>query len=348
MKIEKKIINEINILAEEFDEVKFMEVCGTHTQTVAKYGIRGVLPENIKLISGPGCPVCVTSQEDIDAVIELALNGISIATYGDMIRVPGSKMSLDYAKAKGADITIVYSIEDCFKIKKLKENLDNDNLVFFGVGFETTTPMTCVALKKGLTVYSVHKLVVPAMDALLAMGEIKIDGFIDPGHVSTIIGVKPYRKLKVPQVITGFEAVDVLASILMLLRQLKEGRCEVENEYARLVHEDGNVKALNLMNEVLDVADSRWRGFGTIPKSGMEVRDNELNAKIKYGEILNEIPKPGEIPGCACGEIIRGLKEPDECPLFREVCTPDAPRGPCMVSQEGTCNIFFRYSAGSA
>jgi len=343
--IEKKIINKIHELAKNFDEVKFMEVCGTHTQTVAKYGIRSVLPKNIKLISGPGCPVCVTAQEDIDAVIELALNGTPIATYGDMMRVPGSKsgMCLDCAKAKGADIEVVYSIEDCFKISKLKKNLDNDNLVFFGIGFETTTPMTAVALKKGLTVYSVHKLVIPAMEAMLAMGELEIDCFIDPGHVSTIIGVAPYRKLKVPQVITGFEAVDVLASILMLLRQLKEGRCEVENEYARLVHEEGNVKALNLMNEVLEVADSKWRGFGTIPKSGLEVKNDELNAKIKYREILDEIPEPGEISGCACGEIIRGLKEPDECPLFRKTCTPDNPMGPCMVSSEGTCNIFYRY-----
>lgn len=341
MKIEEKIINEINTLAKEFVQVKFMEVCGTHTQTVAKYGMRSVLPENIKLISGPGCPVCVTAQEDIDAVIELALNGVSIATYGDMIRVPGSKMNLDYAKAKGADVHVVYSVEDCFKLKKLNKN--SDNLVFFGVGFETTTPMSAVALKKGLTVYSVHKLVPPAMEALLSMGELKIDGFIDPGHVSTIIGVKPYRKLKVPQVITGFEAVDVLAAILMLLRQLKDGRCEVENEYARLVHEDGNVKAMKLINEVFKVSDSRWRGFGTIPDSGLEVKNDELNAKIKYKEILAQMPKPGENSGCACGEIIRGLKEPDECPMFRNVCTPDNPKGPCMVSHEGTCNIFFRY-----
>ena len=341
--LEKKIINEIQTTAKEFDEVKFMEVCGTHTQTVAKYGIRSVLPENIKLISGPGCPVCVTAQEDIDAVIELALSGVSVATYGDMIRVPGSKMSLDYAKAKGADVTVVYSIEDCFKIKKLKKNLNNNNLVFFGVGFETTTPMSAAALKKGLTIYSVHKLIPPAMEALLSMGEIKIDGFIDPGHVSTIIGVKPYRKLNVPQVITGFEAIDVIAAILMLLRQLKEGRCEVENEYIRLVHEDGNTKALNLINEVFKVSDSRWRGFGVIPKSGMEVRDDELNAKIKYKEILDEMQEPEKNLGCACGEIIRGLKEPYECPLFKKVCTPNEPKGPCMVSQEGTCNIFFRY-----
>ncbi len=338
MKIEEKIINEINILAKEFDEVKFMEVCGTHTQTVAKYGIRSVLPENIKLISGPGCPVCVTAQDDIDAVIELALNGVSIATYGDMIRVSGSRMNLDLAKAKGADVNVVYSVEDCFKLNK---NLSE--LVFFGVGFETTTPMSAVALKKGLMIYSVHKLVPPAMEALLAMGELKIDGFIDPGHVSTIIGVKPYRKLKVPQVITGFEAVDVLAAILMLLRQLKEGRCEVENEYARLVHEDGNVKAINLINEVFEVSDGRWRGFGVIPDSGLEVKNDKLNAKIKYKEILNKMPEPDENLGCACGEIIRGLKEPDKCPLFRKVCTPDNPKGPCMVSHEGTCNIFFRY-----
>ncbi len=344
MKLEQKIINEICELAKEFNEVKFMEVCGTHTQTVAKYGIRSVLPKNIKLISGPGCPVCVTAQDDIDAVIELALNGVKIATYGDMIRVPGSKMNLEHAIAKGADISVVYSVEDCFKIKKLKENLDN--IVFFGVGFETTTPMSAAALKKGLTVYSVHKLIPPAMDALLSMGELKIDGFIDPGHVSAIIGVKPYRALKVPQVITGFLAVDVLASILMLLRQLKDGRCEVENEYTRIVHEEGNTKARDLVNEVFKVSESKWRGFGVIADSGLEVMDDELNAKIKYKEILDAMPEVKKDVGCACGEIIRGLKEPDECPLFGKVCTPENPRGPCMVSHEGSCSIFFRYGGG--
>ncbi|OQX20981.1 MAG: hydrogenase formation protein HypD [Candidatus Altiarchaeales archaeon A3] len=340
MKIQN-IISEINELAGEFDELKFMEVCGTHTQTIARCGIRQILPKNIKLISGPGCPVCVTSQYDIDAVIELALNGIHIATYGDMLRVPGTNTSLEHVRAKGANVSVVYSVEDCFKFKNLGN--ENDNFVFFAIGFETTAPMTAYALKKNLAVYSVHKMVVPAMEALLKTGEIKIDGFINPGHVSVITGTKDYKKLKVPQVITGFEGIDVLAAILMLLRQLKEGICEVENEYVRAVKDDGNLLAKNLINEMFKVSDSEWRGLGVIKNSGLEVKDAHLNARIKFKEILKNVPEPKDNKICKCGEIIRGLIEPYECPLFGKACNPDNPIGPCMVSGEGTCAIYFKF-----
>lgn len=344
MKILKNIIGEINELAKEFDELRFMEVCGTHTQTITKSGIRQILPKNIKLVSGPGCPVCVTSQYDIDAMIELALNGINVMTYGDMLRVPGTHTSLEKAKAKGANVHIVYSVEDCFKFKNSK-NFGNEtsDLVFFAIGFETTSPMTAYALKKNLNVYSVHKMIVPAMDALLKAKDIQIDGFINPGHVSVIIGTEEYKKLNVPQIITGFEVIDVLSAILMLLKQLRDGRCDVENEYMRAVKNNGNMIAKNLINEMFKVNNSNWRGLGVIKNSGLEVRNDDLNAKIKFKDLLDNVPEPKENNDCLCGEIIKGIMEPYQCPLFEKICNPSNPIGPCMVSSEGTCSVYFKF-----
>ena len=351
----KKIIKKIEVFAEEIGrDVNLMEVCGTHTQAVARHGIRGLMPKNIRLTTGPGCPVCVTAQEDIDAVVSLALAGVPVATYGDMLRVPGHYGSLDQAREKGAKVFSVYSVEDAIGL--LEECPD---LVFFGLGFETTAPMTAYAVKKaclsgrqGLTVYSTHKLFVPAMKALLKIGELKIDGFISPGHVSTIIGIAPYKNMNVPQAITGFTADDILVGIYMLLKQIKEGRAEVENEYARSVREEGNPKALKEIFDVFEAADGNWRGFGIIPKSGLEIKKkfSKYDAKVKYKNILDKVdfsfsrkPTP-----CRCGEIIRGLKSPRECPVFKKVCTPDNPVGPCMVSVEGACNVEFRYAKQTA
>ncbi|MDD5463743.1 MAG: hydrogenase formation protein HypD [Candidatus Moranbacteria bacterium] len=338
MEILKKIHN---IASQIKKDVVLMEVCGTHTQTVSKNGIRRLLPKNVKLLTGPGCPVCVTSQEDIDAMIHLAKAGIPIATYGDMLRVPGFFGSLEQARADGAKVFSVYSIEEAIEIKK-----DYPNLVFFGLGFDTTTPMTVLALKKGLTVYSTHKLFLPAMDALLAMGEIKIDGFISPGHVSAIVGTKPYEHMNVAQVITGFEAQDVLVGIYMILRQIKEGRRDVENEYIRLVKKDGNKIAQKMIAEYFKIGDGNWRGFGIIPNSGLEIKNPKLNAKIKYKDILSkmDISKSKKPTGCRCGEVIRGLITPNQCPMFGKICTPEKPYGPCMVSDEGGCNNYFRYA----
>jgi hydrogenase expression/formation protein HypD len=337
----KQILNQIHSLAKEISRpVALMEVCGTHTQAIARYGLRKLLPENLKLITGPGCPVCVTAQKDIDAMIALALAGIPIASYGDALRVPGAHGSLEKARANGAKVFTVYSTTDALGIKK-----NYSDLVFFGLGFETTAPATAYAIKNGLTVYSAHKLFLPAMEALLQMGEIKIDGFLAPGHVSAIIGVEPYRKMKAPQVITGFTEEDVLVGIHMLLQQILDGRAEVENQYLRAVKEKGNPIAYDLIFEVFKKAPGLWRGFGLIPDSGLEIKEEyqEFDAKEKYKKILNNIKEEKELAGCACGEIIRGLKSPADCQLFKKVCSPENPIGPCMVSVEGACNVEFTY-----
>jgi len=282
--------------------------------------------------------------------VNLALAGVPVATYGDMLRVPGYYGSLDEAREKGAKVFSVYSVEEALELLN-----DYPNLVFFGLGFETTAPMTAYAIKKaclsgrqGLTVYSTHKLFIPAMKALLNIGELKIDGFISPGHVSTIIGIKPYEGMGVPQVITGFTAEDVLVGICMLLAQIKDGRAEVENEYIRSVREEGNPEAYKSIFEVFETAEGNWRGFGAIPKSGLEIKKKfaKYNAKVKYKNILDKVDfaKSRRPTPCKCGEIIRGLKEPKDCPVFKKVCSPENPVGPCMVSQEGACNVAFRYA----
>jgi len=343
MKENEKIIEKINKLAQKIGRnVNLMEVCGTHTQEVARHGIRELMPKNVRLTTGPGCPVCVTAQEDIDAIVNLALAKIPVATYGDMLRVPGYYGSLDSAREKGAKVFSVYSVEEALKLWK-----KYPDLVFFGLGFETTTPMTAYAVKKGLVVYSTHKLFVPAMKALLKIGKLKIDGFIDPGHISTIIGIKPYEAINIPQVITGFTADDILVGIYMLLKQIQENRADVENEYRRSVREKGNPKALKEIFDVFDVSRGNWRGFGFIPESGLEIKNKykKCDAKKKYKNILDKVDfsfsrRPTL---CKCGEIIRGLKSPLECPIFKKVCAPENPIGPCMVSVEGACNVKYRY-----
>ncbi len=337
----EEVLKKINRVASQIKrEVTLMEVCGTHTQAISKNGIRQLMPKNVRLLTGPGCPVCVTAQEDIDAAVHLAKAGIPIATYGDMLRVPGFFGSLEQAGANGAKVFSVYSIEEALEIKK-----DYPNLVFFGLGFDTTTPMTALALKNGLTVYSTHKLFLPAMDALLSMGEIKIDGFISPGHVSAIVGTEQYEHMNVAQVITGFEAQDVLVGIYMLLCQIRDKRRNVENEYIRLVKKEGNRVAQKLIADNFEIGDGNWRGFGIIPNSGLEVKNPELNAKIKYRDILAEmdLSKSRKPTGCKCGEVIKGLMTPAQCPMFGKTCTPEKPYGPCMVSDEGACNTAFRY-----
>jgi hydrogenase expression/formation protein HypD len=355
----KNVKNLIKLIKEAASKinrnVNLMEVCGTHTQAVARYGIKELMPKNVHLTTGPGCPVCVTAQEDIDAIASLALSGIPIATYGDMMRVPGYFGSLDQARSGGArlrplasarqaKVFDVYSTDDALNLQK-----KYPDLVFFGLGFETTAPMTAYAIKKGLSVYSTHKLFLPAMKALLNIGELKIDGYIAPGHVSTIIGVDPYKEMKVPQVITGFTAEDVLVGIYMLLKQIKEGRAEVENEYLRSVKKEGNPEARKEIFDVFEIADGNWRGFGSIPNSGLEIKNKykKFDAKIKYKNILDKVDftHSRKLTGCKCGEIIRGLKNPSQCPMFKKVCSPENPVGPCMVSQEGACNVEHRFDS---
>ena len=338
----EKLIQKINKISDEIGrEVRLMEVCGTHTQAISRFGIREILPKNIKLITGPGCPVCVTAQRDIDAIVNLSLAGIPVATYGDLLRVPGYFGSLNEARENGAKVFDVYSVPDALEIQK-----SHPDLVFFGLGFETTTPMTAWGIKNGLIVYSTHKIFLPAMQALLEMGEIRIDGFIDPGHVSAITGVKPYKKLKVPQVITGFEMKDVLKGIFLLLNQIKNNNLKVINQYSRVVKNEGNKEIRKIIKDVFEIEDGLWRGFGVIPGSGLKIKDKykECDAKIRYKNILDKVDfsHSGEPKGCGCERVIRGLMEPKECPMFGRVCVPDNPVGPCMVSVEGACRSMIQ------
>ncbi len=332
--------------------VSFMEVCGTHTVAISRNGLRYAVPSNIRLLSGPGCPVCVTANSDIDRMIAVAGQpGVILTTFGDMMKVPGSYSSLAEEKAKGRDIRVVYSALNALQIAA--DNPDRQ-VVFFAVGFETTTPTIAVSIKearqKNLTnfsVLSVHKLVPPAMKALLDLGEIKLDGFICPGHVSMIIGTKPYefiaRDYKIPCVITGFEPLDILESISMLVAMAEAGEAKVANAYTRVVSEDGNPRAIQIMNEVFEPCDGEWRGIGIIPGSGLKVR--EEFAAFDAGRIFDkiEVPPVKEHKGCRCGEVLRGVIYPYECGLFGKVCVPEKPVGPCMVSSEGSCAAYYRY-----
>jgi hydrogenase expression/formation protein HypD len=305
----------------------------------------------IEVRPGPGCPVCVTTAKEIEEAIALARSGKVVATFGDMFRVPGEKQSLADVKAEGYDVRMVYSITDCLAIA---EKTDKD-VVFFSIGFETTAPTPASVIlshpPENFSILSTHRIIPPAMEALINMGELKIDGFIDPGHVSAIIGADSYEFLSsrynIPQVIAGFEPLDVLIAVYMLAMQICRGEAKVENEYARVVKREGNEKAKRIMNAVFEPFDVSWRGFPVIPGSGLTLRTEfaDYDARKRYEEELSALSSDYKEPegGCRCGEILRGLVYPDECPLFGTTCTPQHPVGPCMVSREGSCNIMFRY-----
>ena len=346
------LVGSIRMLAEAIGrDVTLMEVCGTHTVSIARAGIRSLMPDNVHLASGPGCPVCVTSNHDIDKVIALArMPEVIIATFGDMTRVPGSTSSLLGEQAHGADVRIVYSPLDALRIAE--ENPDRE-VVFVGVGFETTTPLVAMAIKRasaaGLTnfsVYGAHKNMPGALEAIVNDPELKVDALILPGHVSTIIGAAPYEFLAerygLPGVITGFEPVDILQGIAMILRQLAEGRAEVEIAYARGVMREGNPVALAAIDEVFETCPATWRGLGEIPGSGYRIRE-EYAAFDALRRFEPAIEPTVEHKGCRCGDVLRGIMAPDECPLFRTACTPENPIGPCMVSSEGACAAYYRY-----
>jgi hydrogenase expression/formation protein HypD len=332
--------------------VKLMEVCGTHTVTIFRNGIKDLLPGHITLISGPGCPVCVTSIEGIDRAIALAhKTGIIIATFGDLLRVPGSETSLLKRKAEGADIRVVYSASDALQLAQ--ENKDRQ-VVFLGIGFETTAPTIAAVIRRAeeghvdnLTVLSLHKLLPPALRALVQSPELKIDGFICPGHVSTIIGTKPYiplaRDFGVPCVIAGFEPLDVFQAIAMLVRQNEHGEAKVEIQYRRGVSPHGNPKARAMVDEVFEPCDSVWRGFGSLPGSGLKIASRYAGFDAERRFDVSAV-NGREHPGCLCGEILRGLKQPPDCSLFRRVCTPESPVGACMVSSEGTCAAYYKFA----
>jgi hydrogenase expression/formation protein HypD len=322
--------------------LRFMELCGTHAEAIAEHAIKSVLPKNITLVSGPGCPVCVTDQEDIDSVVGLAMAGIPVAAYGDAVGVPGNLGSLESARRKGANVFVVYDVAEALEIKRKQPDL-----VFWGLGFETTTPMTAWAIENGIVVYSSHKLFPPAMEALLANEKIKVDGFINPGHVSAIIGTGVYSKFKIPQVVAGFEADDILLAIDILLGQIVNKENRVENAYWRLVRDDGNKKAQELIRRFFETGDAKWRGLGTIKNSGLKVRKEyrKMDAEFVHGRLLEKIRK--EIKprhnACRCGEVLQGIIESKDCSLFKKVCNPDNPQGACMVSREGSCRVNYRF-----
>ncbi len=335
--------------------IRLMEVCGTHTVSIFRSGIRSVLPQTLSLLSGPGCPVCVTAQGEIDAFVDLAAQqDVIIATFGDLMRVPGSGSSLQQERAKGKDIRMVYSTFDALTIAR--ENPERQ-VIFLGVGFETTAPTVAAAIlaahqtgQDNFSVFCAHKIVPPALSALMETEGVRIDGFLLPGHVSVIIGADAYLpfvdKYHIPCVVAGFEPTDILQAIWLLVRQIKSGEVAgVENAYTRVVTAAGNPKAQALMKEVFTIADADWRGIGIIPQSGFRLRPQfeRYDAHQRFGIRLANVSPP---KGCACGEILTGLKTPPDCSLYKKVCTPMTPVGPCMVSSEGTCAAYYKYHNG--
>jgi len=351
---DKNIAKEIVSKIKKLDvNLKFMHVCGTHQDTLVKNGLDALLKEcGVEIGQGPGCPVCVTTPKEIEEMLVLARKGKTVTSFGDMINVPGETESLLSMKTEGFDVRTVYGIEDAVEIAEKNKDLD---VVFMAVGFETTAPTTASVILKNppdnFSILCCHRTIPGALRAIIEMGEIKIDGLIEPGHVSTIIGTKPYeflsKEYNVPQVVAGFEPIDVLMGVWMLVQQIEKDEAFVQNEYTRVVHPEGNVKAQQTIKEVFEPGDIKWRGFPVIPKTSLELRSKyeKYDARRKYEENLEEIKdkKFFEPKGCRCGELLRGLVSPFDCPLFGQACTPETPVGPCMVSIEGSCNIEYRY-----
>ena len=331
-------------------EMTFMEVCGTHTMAIARNGIRELLPRNITLISGPGCPVCVTPNRTIDFAIAISRKpDVIVTTFGDMMKVPGSSSSLDGEHAKGNEVRVVTSTLEALAVA---ERHPEKKVVFLGVGFETTTPTVAASLieakkqdLKNYFVLAAHKVIPPAMEAL-SRGEIKIDGYICPGHVSAIIGSKPYeflaKEFGISCVVVGFEPLDILQGIDMLVEQIMRKEPRVEIQYSRVVKSEGNSTAQDVIYEVFEPCDSEWRGIGNIPKSGLKIRNVFSNWDAEL-QIPVEVEPTREPKGCLCGQVLQGLVKPPECRHFGKTCTPGYPVGPCMVSSEGTCAAYFKY-----
>ena len=340
------------IMGYEGTPLTFMEVCGGHTMAIQRFGIPDLLPASIRLISGPGCPVCVTSSGYIDEAIHLARqNDTIIATYGDLIRVPGGENSLEQEKANGADVRIVYTSMDALNLAK---NNPDKKVIFLGIGFETTAPASAVAIDEAFRqntsnffVLSAHKLMPPAMEALIHEG-VGIDGYLAPGHVSVITGSEIYRfiaeRYKLPVVISGFEPVDMLQSIYLLLHQIMSKAPKVDIQYRRAVKKEGNIKARSILNKVFEPSDTWWRGLGTIKKSGLKIKHRfQIHDAQQF--IPQNLVKSQEPSGCICGEILKKKKKPLDCRLFGKVCHPSNPVGACMVSGEGTCHAYYKYQS---
>lgn len=357
LQLSKDILEKIKTIAAKIPQtITIMHVCGTHEYVIAKNSLRELLPSNVKVISGPGCPVCVCPTSDIDLAIELAKKpNLILTTFGDMMRVPSSTMSMYEAKARGMDVRVVYGPHDAVELAQ--QNPEKE-VVFFAIGFETTAPLIAFEIlnnpPSNFSVICAHKVVPPAMELLLSANEQSISGFLLPGHVSAIIGVNAYlpllEKYKSPMVVGGFEVSDVLISIYYLLRQIAAKEAKVENTYTRIVKPEGNTKAQEYLHNAFELCDSVWRGIGMIKNGGYRIVSNlnKYDAVQKFGI---QIPHVAEMPkGCSCDQVLLGKKTPQECPLFDKKCTPQNPVGPCMVSHEGSCKIahmFQKYKLAS-
>ena len=343
-------LNRLRTAAESLGEVRFMEVCGTHTVNAFRSGLHSLVPSNVTLLSGPGCPICVTSQGDIDQLIELALMpGVTMCTYGDMLRVTGRRGSLETARAEGADVRIVYSALDAVRIGA---DQPRRQVVFAAVGFETTAPATAVAVLEArrlrlnnFTIHASHKLIIPAMRGLLAK-RVNLHGFLCPGHVAAIIGSDAFHPIVddygMSCVIAGFEGAEIATALARLCELAAEGRPALENLYPQVVSAGGNRCAQQLLGEVFESTTVRWRGLGELPDSGLVLREQfcRFDARDRFGLIETSNDEP---PGCRCGDVITGRATPADCKLFGRACTPIDPVGPCMVSSEGTCQAWFKY-----
>lgn len=332
-----EIVQKLHALVDR--EMTFMHICGTHEAAIARTGLRSLLPVPLKIVMGPGCPVCITPQGEIDAALELAGKDCIITTYGDLLHVPGSLGSLE---SSGGDIRIVQGIHKAVEIAKKTDK----EVVFISVGFETTAPTVAAMLltkpPKNFSILSCHRIVPPAMKWLLGQGEAKLHGFMLPGHVCTVMGYEEYEGFSVPQVVAGFEAEDILLGLLMLVQQVHDGSHRVDNAYPRAVSREGNVKAKRILYEVFEPSDVEWRGFPVIPGSGLRLRQEfeQYDAQKKFGIEFRHVTKHS---ACMCDKILRGLAQPPDCKLFGRVCTPRKPVGPCMVSHEGACRIWHMY-----
>jgi hydrogenase expression/formation protein HypD len=346
----KTISNKIHKIAPKNETVKFCHVCGTHEWTITHYGLRSLLPPNVEVIAGPGCPVCIVPAAEIDEAVQLAQKGVVVTCFGDALRVPGSEISLLEAKAQGADVRVVYGVSDAVEMARREPD---KQFTFFAMGFETTAPSTAVEAlgnpPQNFSFLVSHRLIPPAMELLLGVGDLNISGFIAPGHVSVIIGLRPYelfpRVYRMPTVVAGFEPVDVLMSIYMLLKQLSDGTARLENEYSRIVKWEGNTRALDMMNKAFAVTGGNWRGIGRLPDSALKLRE-ELKA-FDAREKFNVHVEQGKdiLLGCECHLVIIGKIKPNECPMFMKACTPAKPVGACMVSSEGTCRVWAKTAA---
>lgn len=345
----KKLLEKISQYSQK--PMKLMEFCGGHTVAIFKSGLRQLLPPNIEMLSGPGCPVCVTAAADLDKAIALAkIPNVIITSFGDMVRVPGSYSSLQQSKAEGADVRVVYSTQDALAIAR--EN-PSKAVVFIGIGFETTAPTVAASILqaeqeklKNYYVLSLHKVCPPIMKAILDLGEVKINGIIYPGHVSAIIGAKPYefiaKDYHIAGAIAGFEPIDIIHAVDSLVEQIEHGHTMVDNTYRRGVKDEGNLAALRLMDDVFEVGAANWRGIGEVPGSGLNIKEKYAKFDVEQNFTIKTEPAK-EPKGCICGAVLRAVSTPNDCKLFRKTCTPENPVGPCMVSSEGSCATYYQY-----